>query len=157
MHLRPLGNKKEKYVSHRTRYIEYWASYKYSLAIFQQGFGLNYSTISSPEEERISSSVWRDLGLITQGKLNGWLYMTIRKKEKKVNTENETYRIAADLVYSLLGSISRPFSSTFLTKSKVDKTDAAASVRVEWARCFPGQILPERRWLGHEKRHGLIN
>ena len=57
--------------------------------------------------------------------------MTIRKKEKKVNTENETYRIAADLVYSLLGSISRPFSSTFLTKSKVDKTDAAASVRVE--------------------------
>ena len=50
---------------------------------------------------------------------------------KKTNIKNETYRITADLVYSLLGSISQPFSSTFLSKSKVDRTDAAASVRTE--------------------------
>jgi hypothetical protein len=52
-------------------------------------------------------------------------------KAKKAKTENVTYRKATDLVYSLLGSITRPFSSTFLNKSKVDRTDAAASVTVE--------------------------
>ena len=67
-------------------------------------------------------------------------------KGKTANTKFETYRITGDLVYSLLGSISWPFSLTFFIKSKVDRTEAAASVRTEWARCFPGQILPERRW-----------
>ena len=56
--------------------------------------------------------------------------------------KKESYRIPVPL-YSLLGSISRPFSSTFFSKSKVNKTDAAASVRVECAICCPAQTLPE--------------
>ena len=64
-------------------------------------------------------------------------------KRQESQARNETYRNTVFLEYSLLGSISWPFSSTFLSKSKFDRTDAAASVRVEWARCFPGQILPE--------------
>ena len=51
-------------------------------------------------------------------------------KGRKVKIENVTYRIALP-VYSLLGSISRPFLSTFLTKSKVERTEAAASVTIE--------------------------
>ena len=58
---------------------------------------------------------------------------------------NSAYRNAV-LVYSLLGSISRPFTSTFLPKSKVERTEAAASVTIEWARCRPAHILPERWW-----------
>ena len=62
-------------------------------------------------------------------------------KKDKVKTKNKTHRIAVPL-YSFMGSISRPFSSTFFSRSKVDRTDAAASVRVEWARCLPAQTLP---------------
>ena len=58
---------------------------------------------------------------------------------------NSAYRSAV-LVYSILGSISRPFTSTFLPKSKVERTEAAASVTIEWARCRPAHILPERWW-----------
>jgi hypothetical protein len=54
----------------------------------------------------------------------------MKLKAKKAKTENVTYRIPA-AVYSILGSISSPFLSTFLTKSKVDRTDAAVSVTVE--------------------------
>jgi hypothetical protein len=53
------------------------------------------------------------------------------KAGKPIPEKIETYRIAAVLVYSLLGSISRPFSSTSLIKLKVDRTDAATSVRIE--------------------------
>ena len=67
-------------------------------------------------------------------------------KPRMLRLKKGTYRIIADLVYSFLGTISRPFSSTFLSRSKVDRTDAAASVRVDWAICFPGQILLERWW-----------
>ena len=64
-------------------------------------------------------------------------------KKKTRRTRNGTYRTPAAL-YSFLGSISWPFSSTLFSKSKVDRTDAAASMRVEWAMCFPAQILVNR-------------
>ena len=67
-------------------------------------------------------------------------------KAEKLRPKMKLYRITGDLVYSLLGSISRPFSSTFFLKSKVDRTEAAVSMRAEWARCFPGQILPHQWW-----------
>ena len=51
--------------------------------------------------------------------------------QKNRQDQRKTYRTAVDLEYSLLGSISRPFSSTFFTKSKVDKTDAAVIVICE--------------------------
>ena len=43
---------------------------------------------------------------------------------------------------------SRPFSSTCLSKSKVDRIDATVSVKVdvEWAMCLPGQSLSIRQW-----------
>ena len=63
-------------------------------------------------------------------------------KANKAKTVNVTHRNAL-LVYSLFGSISWPFTSIFLLKSKVDRTEAAASVTIEWARCLPGQILTE--------------
>ena len=75
-----------------------------------------------------------------------WLTVnTYRQESPSWKLRDGTYRTAADLLYSLLGSISRPFSSTFFSKSNVDRTDAAASVRVEWAICSPGQILPEKK------------
>ena len=55
---------------------------------------------------------------------------TRKGKKDKVKTESGTYRIAAG-VYCLLGSISRPLPSTFLSKLKVDRTEAAVSVTVE--------------------------
>ena len=72
-------------------------------------------------------------------------YTTGQGKEDNVKTRNRTYRTGAAL-YSRSGSISRPFSPTFFSKSKVERTDAAVSVKVEWARCFPGQTLPELRY-----------
>jgi hypothetical protein len=67
--------------------------------------------------------------------------MVHKRKQSEGKTTHETYHNAPSL-YSLLGSISRPFSSIFLTKSKVDRTDAAVSRIVEWARCLPAQTLP---------------
>jgi hypothetical protein len=54
----------------------------------------------------------------------------VKARETRPRPTMETYRIAAGL-YSFLGSISLPVSSTFLSKSKVDKTDAATSVTLE--------------------------
>ena len=67
--------------------------------------------------------------------------MKCKDKKDKVKTKNKTHRIAVPL-YSFMGSISRPFSSTFFSRSKVDRTDAAASVTIEWARCLAAQTLP---------------
>ena len=54
----PLGRKKRKEIEtpiiHGTRYM---SLEPYFLAIFQQGVALSYSTSSSPEEERINSTV----------------------------------------------------------------------------------------------------
>ena len=72
-----------------------------------------------------------------------WHVISIRKKRPRSGIG--AYRTPEPL-YSLLGSISRPFSSTFFSRSKVDKIDAAASVRVEWTMCFPAQTLPRRSW-----------
>ena len=72
-----------------------------------------------------------------------WLAINGTWKEVRLSM---TYHTDKSL-YSFLGSISRWYSSRFLSKSKVDRTDATASVRVEWATCFPTQILPgEGRW-----------
>ena len=60
-----------------------------------------------------------------------WLTINDTKNARNPRPDIKTYRITADLVYSLLGSISRPLSSTFLTKSKVDRTDAAVNVSIE--------------------------
>jgi hypothetical protein len=68
--------------------------------------------------------------------------MAHKGKQSQGKIIDETYHISESL-YSLLGSISLLFSSSFLCKSKVDRTDAAASVRVEWAMCLPGQTLPD--------------
>ena len=59
-----------------------------------------------------------------------WLTTNDTKKSRKAKTVNITYRNAAP-AYSLMGSISRPFPSTFLIKSKFDRTDAAVSERIE--------------------------
>jgi hypothetical protein len=32
---------------------------------------------------------------------------------------------------------------SFFSKSKVDKTDSAASVTVEWERCWPGKLYQD--------------
>ena len=70
-----------------------------------------------------------------------WLTINDTLTQKNRQDQRKTYRTAVDLEYSLLGSISRPFSSTFFTKSKVDRTDAAVIVICEWATRLPGQIL----------------
>ena len=74
-----------------------------------------------------------------------WLTIDKHVKARKDKVENGTYGTCVG-VYCLLGSISQPSSSTFFNKSKVDRTDAAASVIVEWARCLPGQALPGWQW-----------
>jgi hypothetical protein len=56
--------------------------------------------------------------------------MTDKGEKYKAKIRNETYRIPVHL-YSLVGSISRPFSSTSFSKSKVVRTDAVVSMRVE--------------------------
>ena len=67
MHCRPRGTKEiEIRIIHDTLCVE-------PRTIFVQRIKLpvNYSTNSSPEEERMSSTQEGDLGLITQGKFNG--------------------------------------------------------------------------------------
>ena len=143
---RPLGTKKDINHSIHGRYIESesWDSCNIYLPYSNKGAWVEWATRLSLAQRK-SGSVLQYETLAWSRKEN-WMVDYKHFKARKVNlkTEDGTYCSTADLVYSLLGSISRPCSSTFLTKSKVDRTHAAASVTVEWAICCPGQILPER-------------
>ena len=141
MHCKPLIGTEEIGIHfiHGTKHMEYWPSCHVCLPYSNTA---NWLILAQRKKGPVlrynETSAWSRKG--------SWLVDYKRHfKGKKAKTGNVTYRIV-NLVYSLLGSISRPFSSTSFTKSKVDRTDAAVSVRVEWARCFPGQILPERWW-----------
>ena len=52
--------------------------------------------------------------------------------------------ISPQVYIPLWAQFPNDFHPVFFSKSKVDKTDAAVSMTVEWARCFPVQTLPEQ-------------
>ena len=109
--------------------------------------GLDWATrLVSLAQRKSGSALQYNETLAWSRREVGWSTIMTLEKGRKAKIENKTHRNAVDLVYSLVGSISWSFSSTFLSKSNIDRTDAAASVRVEWARCLPGQILPQRWW-----------
>ena len=141
--LQAIGNKREICIQviRGTGYIECWASrllYSYKW--------LDCTTrLTQALVQRKSGSALQHNETLAWSRKGNWVVdYNWQFKSREPRPKNETYR-NGNLVYSILGWISWPFSSTFLTKSKVDRTDAAASVTIEWARCFPGQILPERR------------
>ena len=148
MHCRSLGTKENlKYILYIEQHTWVLNHAPYLVAVFQQGIDWNWlgATQRTLAQRKSGSTLQYNETLAWSRKGSRMFDYKWHLKCKENKTENVTYRNAA-LVYSLLGTISRSFSSTFLTKSKVDKTDAAVSVRVEWAICFPGQILQERWW-----------
>ena len=140
-----IGHKREVCVLH-----ENTLSGVESPAIFDCNKGLDWATHLTLAHTKSGLALQYNETLAWSRK-ESWMvgYDKWHLKRKKVKTENVTYRTAGPL-YSFLGSISQPFSSTFLTKSKFDRTDAAASVIIEWARCFPGQILKEGWYHDHD-------
>ena len=120
-------------------YVECWASSHMCLPYFQQENSTELvleprGRVTAPQH--YETSAWSH-------KASWMVDYKWHLKSKKSKTESKiTYRNAV-LVYSSRAQFSGHFQSLLFSKSKVDRTDAAASVTDEWATCFPRQVLPE--------------